>query len=72
MTEPEEVELPELSDMQRLALEPDDILVVRTERRVTLEQADTVKQRLARFGIDPDRVLVLGDGTTLAVVKVTS
>lgn len=62
-------DLPEITEVQRLRLEPGDALVVRLEREPDMDEAARIKARVrATLGRDTVPVLVLGPGASLEVV----
>jgi hypothetical protein len=56
------VNLPEITDVQRLTLKPGDRLIVRTPERLDMATADLIKKRVKQvFGEDvPVQVLDMG------------
>jgi len=58
-------------DVKRLRLEPGDVLVVRTDRPVSHEQADAIRRQIALAGL-PGKVLVHGPELTLGVLNHTA
>jgi len=60
-----EIKLPDLS---RVALEPGDVLLVRTQRSISMQDAHDIRERLRMHFPDNDAV-VLGPGVELAVVR---
>ena len=62
-------DLPEITEVQRLRLEPGDALVVRLESEPSMQSADAIKNRVrAVLDLDTVPVLVLGPGVSLEVV----
>jgi len=65
----EDIKIPEITEVQRLRLEPGDKVAVRVPDRISAQSADFIKEHVsAVLGIGPDSVLVLGSGISLAVV----
>lgn len=65
-----DIDLPAIEAVQRLILQPGEVLVVRCPDNITIEQAHRVKELVSeKLRISPDRVLVLGNGIAVEVVK---
>lgn len=66
--------LPEITDVQRLTLKPGDRIIVRTEARLDMATADYMRNRVrAHLGLADDfPVLILADGMTLEVAGPSS
>jgi hypothetical protein len=65
--------LPEITEVQRLRLEPGDRLVIRCESRLDMATGQRIKEH-ARAALklgDDFPVMVLGDGIDVDVVSVT-
>jgi hypothetical protein len=61
-------ELPEITEVQRLRLEPGDALVIRLEREPSMAEADAIKERIrVVLGRDDLPVLVFGPGASIEV-----
>jgi hypothetical protein len=57
-----------IADLSRVALEPGDILLIRSPKRLTLQSVDSLKKAI-REGLPGHRVLVLEEGLDLAVIR---
>jgi hypothetical protein len=66
--------LSDVTDLQRLSLQPGDALVVRVPGRVSSASADAITGRLrAVLGLDDTtRILVLSDGMSVEVLDAVS
>jgi hypothetical protein len=63
-------ELPEITEIRRVRIEPGDSVVVRTQARIDMATAARIKELAsAALGIDAGRVLVLSEGTAIEVVS---
>jgi hypothetical protein len=62
-------ELPPILDVERLHLEPGDVLVVHVAGNITTEQGERVRVAVEEL-ITPHRALVVSDAITFAVVEV--
>lgn len=65
MSDQIEIKLPDLS---RVALEPGEVLLVRTARRIDQITAHLIREAVKRHFPDHD-VVVLGDGMELSVIR---
>ena len=69
--DPNEIEIDdliEIKDIQRVKLEPGDVLVVRYERPMSIEMAQRIKDRIRRVFPNND-VLVFDRNPTLSVIE---
>ena len=57
-----------VTDVERLHLEPGDVVVVRVDQRITVEQAARIKELVAPV-VAPNRVLVTGSDVRLQVLS---
>lgn len=64
-------ELPPISEIQRLSLGPNDVVVLRVDRDITPKQAADLKSEwLKATGLD-HRVIVLAGGITVELLEET-
>jgi len=65
-----DIELPEITEVQRMRLEPGDKVAVYVPVAISMAAAHEIKEKAAAvLGLDEDSVLVLGSGITLGVVS---
>jgi hypothetical protein len=64
-------QLPEITDIQRLALKPGDRLIVRTDEKLSDQTAAALRTRLHSWlGIPDDvRILILDRGVSIEVIE---
>lgn len=61
-------DLPPITAVERLHLEPGDIVVVHVEARITAAVAAEIKRRVATI-VEPHDVIVLSESVTLSVIE---
>lgn len=57
-----------LGDVQRLRVEPGDVIVVSTEQRLSVDEARRIGQAIQRVLPEGQRVLILDAGTKIGVI----
>ena len=58
-----------VGDLQKVHPEPGDMFVLTCEQALSMEQAETIRDHIAkRLAVDGASVIVLGDGLKLSVV----
>ena len=60
--------LPEITEVERLRLQPGDIVVVHIDQHITAEQAERIKEHVEPL-VAPHRVLVVSAGITFTVLE---
>ena len=58
-----------LTSLQRIALQPGEVLAARVSAHLTREQADRMQSHFAAAGIPADRVLILHDSVQLSAIQ---
>lgn len=63
-------ELPELSKVEVLSLEPHDVLLISSPQRITQDTADAIKDKVVTAtGVEREKVLILSSGMSLHVLR---
>lgn len=63
------MDLPEITEAERLALRPGEVLVLHLDRDPSGAEVEAIKDELARMLGSPGKALLLGPGTEITVVS---
>jgi hypothetical protein len=61
-------DLPHIHEIQRMALHPEDIIVLRFEQKLRASDVEDIRERLTRLLGVPNKILILDKGARLDIV----